>query len=78
MKVHISLIPQKIFFCSVVRNVIHVYIGLGTAFMILVVVCVAPVRYTSRKVEEPDALLIMHMSCYNEQSCAEQSIRVLI
>lgn len=66
MKVHIGLVPQVSSFCSVVCNVIYVYVGLGTAFMILVAVCVARGGYTSRKFLEQDALLMMHMPCYNE------------
>jgi len=82
VKVRIGLIPAESSFCSVVTNVVYVYMGLGGTFTLLVLICVGRIRYESRKFEERDALLIMHMPCYNEtesvlrktiQSCVESS-----
>ncbi|KAF4955347.1 hypothetical protein FSARC_11881 [Fusarium sarcochroum] len=66
VKVDIGIISQHSQFCGVVRNVIWVYMGMAGTFMLLVAFCVARVRYRSRSFEEHDALLIMHIPCYNE------------
>ncbi|OAL55923.1 hypothetical protein IQ07DRAFT_627940 [Pyrenochaeta sp. DS3sAY3a] len=66
VKVDIGIISNDSPFCYMVRDIIYVYMALGGAFMILVAVCVAIVRYTSRSFEEHDALLVMQIPCYNE------------
>ncbi|KAJ4250161.1 hypothetical protein NW762_011974 [Fusarium torreyae] len=82
VKVDIGLFSRHSHFCSVVSNVIYVYMGLAGTFMLLVAFCVARVRYRSRKFEEHDTLLVMHIPCYNETefvlrrtiySCVESS-----
>lgn len=82
VKVHIGIIANDSTFCSLVRDIVYVYMGLGGAFMLLVAVCVARVRYTSRSFEEHDALLVMQIPCYNEdeptlrktiESCVQSS-----
>ncbi|KAF3037808.1 hypothetical protein E8E12_005944 [Didymella heteroderae] len=82
VKVDIGMIANDSAFCSMVRNIIYVYMGLGGAFMLLVAVCVVCVRYTSRSFEEHDALLVMQIPCYNEdeatlrktiESCVQSS-----
>ncbi|KAH8653776.1 chitin synthase-domain-containing protein [Xylariales sp. PMI_506] len=82
MKVDIGMISADSQFCTVVTDVIYVYMGMGGVFMLLVAVCAALVRYRSRAFEEHDALLVMHIPCYNEdesvlrktiQSCVESS-----
>jgi cellulose synthase/poly-beta-1,6-N-acetylglucosamine synthase-like glycosyltransferase len=82
VKVPIGMIPKDSQFCTVVRNIIYVYMGLGGAFMILVAICVTRVRYTNRSFEEHDALLVMQIPCYNEdettlrktiESCVQSS-----
>lgn len=82
VKVNIGMISQDSPFCSMVRDIIYVYMGLGGGFMLLVIVCVTRVRYTSRSFEEHDALLVMQIPCYNEdestlrktiESCVQSS-----
>jgi hypothetical protein len=82
VKVPIGMIPKDSPFCTVVRTVIYVYMGLGAAFMLLVAICVTRVRYTNRSFEEHDALLVMQIPCYNEdeatlrktiESCVQSS-----
>ena len=82
VKVPIGMFSNQSPFCHAVRNVIYVYMALGGAFTLLVVFCVARVRYTSPTFEEHDTLLVMHMPCYNEEesvlrrtidSCVESS-----
>jgi cellulose synthase/poly-beta-1,6-N-acetylglucosamine synthase-like glycosyltransferase len=82
VKVKIGMIANDTKFCSAVRGIVYVYMGLGGAFMILVAICVVCVRYKSRKFEEHDALLVMQIPCYNEdeptlrktiESCVQSS-----
>ncbi|KAL5422851.1 hypothetical protein PMIN04_004366 [Paraphaeosphaeria minitans] len=82
VKVRIGMIANDSTFCSTVRGIVYVYMGLGGAFMLLVAICVARVRYTSRSFEEHDALLVMQIPCYNEdeatlrktiESCVQSS-----
>lgn len=82
LKVHIGMISNHSPFCSMVSNIVYVYMGLGGGFMLLVMFCVARVRYTSRSFEEHDALLVMQIPCYNEdestlrktiESCVQSS-----
>ncbi|KAF2651812.1 glycosyltransferase family 2 protein [Lophiostoma macrostomum CBS 122681] len=82
VKVHIGMISNHSPFCSMVRDIIYVYMGLGGLFMLIVMVCVCRVRYTGRKFEEHDALLVMQIPCYNEdestmrktiESCVQSS-----
>ncbi|KAL1651764.1 hypothetical protein SLS61_005135 [Didymella pomorum] len=82
VKVHIGMIDNKSPFCSMVRDIIYVYMGLGGVFMLLVAICVVRVRYTNRSFEEHDALLVMQIPCYNEdeatlrktiESCVQSS-----
>lgn len=82
IKVPVGMIAQDTGFCSMVRSIIYVYMGLGGAFMILVAICVTRVRYSNRKFEEHDALLVMQIPCYNEdeftlrktiESCVQSS-----
>ncbi|VUC25821.1 unnamed protein product [Clonostachys rosea] len=65
-KVHIGMIPKDSSSCRVVSYVIYVYMGLVGAFMLLVAFCVGRVRYTSRAFEEHNAMLVMHIPCYDE------------
>lgn len=82
VKVHIGMISDDSPFCSMVRDIIYVYMGLGGGFMLLVMVCVTRVRYTGRSFEEHDTLLVMQIPCYNEdestlrktiESCVQSS-----
>lgn len=82
VKVNIGLISNESTFCTMVRGIVYVYMGLGGAFMLLVAICVIRVRYTSRSFEEHDALLVMQIPCYNEdeatlrktiESCVQSS-----
>ncbi|KAJ4005947.1 hypothetical protein NW752_001193 [Fusarium irregulare] len=66
IKIDIGMFGTDSQFCEATRWLIYVYMGLGGAFMLLVAICVMRVRYRSRKFEEHDALLVMHMPCYNE------------
>jgi cellulose synthase/poly-beta-1,6-N-acetylglucosamine synthase-like glycosyltransferase len=75
VKVSIGMISNDSPFCSVVSNVIYVYMGLGGAFMLLVMVCLLRTRYVSRSFEEHDALVVMQIPCYNED---EQTLRKTI
>lgn len=66
VKVNIGMISNKSPFCSMVRDIIYVYMGLGGAFMLLAAFCVVRTRYTSRTFEEHDTLVVMQIPCYNE------------
>ncbi|RAH77844.1 hypothetical protein BO86DRAFT_275090, partial [Aspergillus japonicus CBS 114.51] len=66
LKIRLGTIPSQSSFCQVVRPVIYTCMGMGAVFTLLVAVCAARVRYTSRAFEEHDALLVMHVPCYNE------------
>lgn len=82
IKVSIGMISKDSTSCSMVRSIIYVYMGLGGAFMLLVMFCVLKVRYTSRSFEEHDTLLVIQIPCYNEdewtlrktiESCVQSS-----
>ena len=82
LKVHIGMISNDSTFCSMISNIIYVYMGLGGGFMLLVMFCVARIRYTSRSFEEHVTLLVMQIPCYNEdestlrktiESCVQSS-----
>lgn len=66
VKIDVGMFENDGPFCYAVRWVIYVYMGLGALFMLLVAICAARVRYRSRKFEESDAMVVMHIPCYNE------------
>lgn len=66
MKVHLGMFSSHGDFCIIVRHIIWIYMGVGGAFTLLTAYCALKVRYTPPSFEEHDALIVMHVPCYNE------------
>ncbi|EED23227.1 chitin synthase, putative [Talaromyces stipitatus ATCC 10500] len=66
MKVHLGMFSGHGNFCSIVRHIVWIYMGVGGGFMLLTAFCAVKTRYASRSFEEHDTLIIMHVPCYNE------------